>query len=86
MKKFTKDDFIKVGNKYMLKDSQSVYFDEKEVEMIIDDEEMFDILEKVNKGHTCNCCGIKEEVKEEEKDNGKENGINIVKKTTKFKK
>lgn len=86
MKKFTKDDFIKVGNKYMLKDSQSVYFDEKEVEMIIDDEEMFDILEKVNKGHTCNCCEIKEEIKEEEKDNGKKNGTNIVKKTTKFKK
>lgn len=86
MKKFTKDDFIKVGNKYMLKDSQSVYFDEKEVEMIIDDEEMFDILEKVNKGHTCSCCEIKEEIKEEDKDNGKKNGTNIVKKTTKFKK
>lgn len=35
MGKITRDDFIKIGNRYLLKDSNSIYVDEAGMNMII---------------------------------------------------
>lgn len=75
MGKITRDDFIKIGNRYLLKDSNSIYVDEAGMNMII----LKNINEKSEEEHN--------ETKKVVIDNDtKRTKNNTIKKTTTIKK
>ena len=83
MAKFTNDDFIKVGDKYLLKNSNSLLFNEKEKENIIANDKYLTGLMDIT-SNECQCK--KKNVQKVELENEKPNDVDVVKKTTTIKK
>lgn len=66
MKKITENSFIKMGNRYLLKDSNSLYFSEIEKNKIIEDNSILEVLIDISSNECQGKRKIKKNVSENE--------------------